>query len=170
MLQAIGSKKDLELLPFYDMISDLLENETVQSLKQFRHHVQTTRFQHSLNVAYYNYIFCKRFGWDARSAARAGMLHDLFFYNRKEYIRKSGEAFHNKRHPQMACSEASQLFTLSTREKDIILKHMWPMTPTRVPRYKESMVIVLTDKYCALLEVTIPLFRKIFRQRSAKSA
>lgn len=44
------------------------------------------------------------------------------------------------------------------------------MTPTRVPRYKESMVIVLTDKYCALLEVTIPLFRKIFRQRSAKSA
>ena len=82
MLRAIGSKKDLELLPFYDVISDLLENETVQSLKQFRHHVQTTRFQHSLNVAYYNYIFCSRFGWDARAAARAGMLHDLFFYNR----------------------------------------------------------------------------------------
>ena len=69
----------------------------------------------------------------------------------------------------MACSEASRLFTLSTREKDIILKHMWPMTPTRLPRYKESMVIVLTDKYCAMLEVVIPLFRKLFRRCSSSS-
>jgi uncharacterized protein len=36
-------------------------------------------------------------------------------------------------------------------ERDIILKHMFPIT-RELPRYKETYVIVLVDKYCAVAE------------------
>ena len=71
MLHATGSKKELTARTYYVLVSDLLEHDEVQRLKQFRHHVHTTRFQHSLNVSYYSYWLCRRFHWDAVSAARA---------------------------------------------------------------------------------------------------
>lgn len=37
---------------------------------------------------------------------------------------------------------------------------MWPMT-FKLPKYKESYVIVFVDKYCALLEVMSPKYQKI---------
>ena len=166
MLKAIGSRKNLEFHPFYDAISDLLMTDEVQQLRAFRHHIQTTRLQHSINVSFYNYQICRFFGWNAVSAARAGLLHDLFFYNRKEYIRVAGESFHNARHPKLACAAADALVPLTRLEKDMILKHMWPVTPLKLPRYRETMVIVLVDKYCALLELTLPLFARLFRRRA----
>ena len=36
-------------------------------------------------------------------------------------------------------------------EKDIILKHMWPVT-IKLPKYKESYIVSSVDKYCALAE------------------
>lgn len=167
MLKAVGSRKNLEFLPFYFVIEDLVENDAVQTLRLYRHHLRTTRFQHSLNVSYYNYLICKRLGLDATAAARAGMLHDLYFYNRKDYIRQDGEQFHNARHPRQAWEAASQLFSLNAREQDIILKHMWPVTPTALPRYRETVVIVLVDKYCAVLELMAPTFRRFFHKRTA---
>ena len=77
MLKAIGSRKDLKQQLYYEFVADLLESKSVQDLKQYRHHIKTTRFQHSLNVSYYNYLICKFFHWDAVSAARAGLLHDI---------------------------------------------------------------------------------------------
>ena len=43
------------------------------------------------------------------------------------------------------------LFDLNKKEKDIIIKHMWPLTIIP-PRYIESFIITLVDKYCALKE------------------
>jgi uncharacterized protein len=43
-------------------------------------------------------------------------------------------------------------------EKDIIEKHMWPLT-LRLPRYKESYVVLMVDKYCAFSE-TLNLISK----------
>ena len=42
-------------------------------------------------------------------------------------------------------------FDLNKKEKDIIIKHMWPLTIIP-PRYIESFIITLVDKYCALKE------------------
>ncbi len=36
-------------------------------------------------------------------------------------------------------------------EKDIIKKHMWPMTAVP-PKYKESFIVTCVDKYCATIE------------------
>ena len=35
-------------------------------------------------------------------------------------------------------------------EKDIILKHMWPVTLFQFPKYKESFIITIVDKLSAL--------------------
>ena len=66
---------------FYKIIEDILENETFQKLKLYKHHYIYTRFEHSLSVSYCSYLVCKFLKLDYTSAARAGLLHDLFFYD-----------------------------------------------------------------------------------------
>ena len=36
-------------------------------------------------------------------------------------------------------------------EKDIILKHMWPVTFS-TPKYLETFIVTFVDKYCAIKE------------------
>lgn len=168
MLKAIGSRKNLKQQLYYEFVADLLESKSVQDLKQYRHHIKTTRFQHSLNVSYYNYLICKFFHWDAVSAARAGLLHDLYFYETADYDATETHESHSAHHPQVALHNAMQLFSVNAVEKDIIQNHMWPATH-HMPHYKESYVIVVVDKYCAALEYVAPslrsLFRKVFRRK-----
>ena len=54
-------------------------------------------------------------------------------------------------HPQIALHNAQKLFHLTDLEKDIILKHMWPLTLS-IPKYRESFVVTFIDKYCAFKE------------------
>ncbi len=156
MSKAFGSKYRIESSKeaeeFYSFVKDLLNNETVLEMKNFRHHYSTTCYQHCLNVAYYNYLICRKLGLDSKKAARAGILHDLYLYDWRDVPRKKGEMPHGMRHPRIALEIAKQNFDLSKREQDIIVKHMWPLT-LRLPRYAESYVIVVTDKYAAVLEI-----------------
>lgn len=153
MFKAILSRKDLSLEDeYFGYVRDLLSNRAVQSLKDFRHHIGTTRFQHSLNVSYYNYRLCKLLHLNAGSAARAGLLHDLFFYNRKDHekIMRS----HSEEHAITALCNASEMFPINELEGDMIINHMWPMT-RRLPRHRETFIITLVDKFCAVAEVTV---------------
>ncbi len=167
MLKAIGSKKDLTENSYYDCIKDIVESDEMIKLKDITHHVSTTRFQHCLNVSYYNYIICKKLRLDAVSAARAGLLHDLFYYNRKEYNKNKGMLLNSKKtlshsafHSLVALENASKLIDMNECERDIIEKHMWPVTK-KFPKYRESYIIVLVDKYCAILEFFSPNIRKL---------
>ncbi|MGN0621114.1 MAG: HAD family hydrolase [Porcipelethomonas sp.] len=156
MLRATGSKKDIKKLQFYSLISDIYENDSIQKLGEYKHHICTTRLQHSLNVSYYNYIICSFLGLNAVSAARAGLMHDMFYYDRKNSCIKS----HHSEHPLIAARNAKKLFSTDSLENDIIIKHMWPAT-LRFPKYRESYVIVFVDKYCAVLEFLAPKYHKI---------
>lgn len=155
MIKAVGSEKNLLELPFYSCISDIYESEEVQKLGNYTHHIHTTRLQHSLNVSYYNYIICKFLRLNAVAAARAGLLHDLFYYERK------GKKSHFSSHPEIALENAKEFFDIDTLESDMIEKHMWPVRIKRIPKYKESYVIVFVDKYCAILEVVSPKYQKM---------
>ena len=137
---------------FYSIIEDLIQNDTVQKMKNYKQHYNTSTFEHCLNVAYLNYKICKKLKLDYKSAARAGMLHDLFLYNWRDSRKKLNlESYHAFIHPKIALENASKLFDLNEKEQDIILKHMWPVTLT-FPKYKESYIITLTDKYSTLKE------------------
>lgn len=93
------------------------------------------------------------FHWDAVSAARAGLLHDLYFYETADYDRSDSpnQKSHSAHHPEVAMQNAAVRFALNPRERDMIEKHMWPLTH-RMPHYKESYAITFVDKYAAMLE------------------
>lgn len=140
-------KYDIE---FETIIEDLVSNDTVQLMKNYKQHYNTSCFEHCKNVAYYSYLICKKYNLDYKAVARAGMLHDLFLYDwrKRENGRKGLHAF---THPKTALENAQKLFSLNKKEQDIILKHMWPVT-IALPKYKESFIITLVDKYCAIQE------------------
>lgn len=167
MLKAICSTKELTDNSYYDCVCDIIGCQQLQKLKSITHHVSTTRFQHCVNVSYYSYIVCRLFRLNARSAARAGLLHDLFFYDRKEYnlSKQKWQASHSKHHSLLAASNASEITSITALEKDMIEKHMWPVTRP-MPKYKETYVITVIDKYCAVLEFCVPKVQRIVRRKA----
>ena len=88
-----------------------------------------------------------------RSAgAKAGLLHDLFLYDWHKYSPGKGERLHGFEHPTKALKNAGKYFDITEKEGDMIAKHMFPLTVTP-PKYKETFVIVLVDKFCSFNEV-----------------
>ncbi|MBR2283091.1 MAG: HD domain-containing protein [Ruminococcus sp.] len=156
-MKAVCSRRELTGSSYYICVRDIITDPRLEPLKDITHHISTTRFQHCLNVSYYSFIICRRLRLDARSAARAGLLHDLFYYDRREYSssRKKGQPGHSAMHSMIALRNAGSITELNVREKDMILKHMWPLTRP-LPRYMESYVITIVDKYCAVLEFCAP--------------
>lgn len=173
MLKAIGSKTDLEdseKNSYYSLVADLLESDIVQEMKKYTHHGNTTCFQHCLNVSYYNYRICKFFSLNERAGARAGLLHDLFLYDWHTYIRAKGERLHGFTHAKTALNNVKKHFYVSDLESDIIEKHMFPLNLFSVPRYRETLVIVFTDKLCGAMEVLAyrkKVFADLFRRKKS---
>lgn len=135
---------------FYDCIKDLLDEDDVKELKSFSQHLNTTRLQHSINVSYYTFLWCKHLGLSYREAARAGLLHDLYLYDWKKKEQPM-EGRHSVVHPMVALETAKQLAQLTPMMEDAIVKHMWPMS-LHMPKYRESWVLSIADKYCAVSE------------------
>ena len=81
------------------------------------------------------------------------MLHDLFLYDwrKRENGRKGHHAF---THPKVAYENAGKVIKLNDKEKDIIIKHMWPTT-IGLPKYKESYIVLCIDKYFSIKEAFI---------------
>lgn len=134
---------------FLEIINDILANKSIQNLKLYKHHYAYTRLEHCLSVSYYTYVICNFLHLDYKSAARAALLHDLFFYDCEDKISRPKN--HIKNHPKIALENANKLFNLNKKEQDIILKHMWPLTFSP-PKYLESFIVTIVDKYCAFRE------------------
>ncbi len=138
--------KDTE---FQNIIKEIINNNTVQDMHNYRQHYDTSCFEHCYLVSYYCYKICKKLKLDYRSAARAGMVHDLFLYDWREP--STTHRFHAFSHGKVACQNAENFFELNDIEKDIIINHMWPVTP-KPPKTKEGWIITVVDKYCAIKE------------------
>ena len=143
-------KKDIisQNKEFQDIIYPLITNDTVQQMKNFKQHYETTCFEHCYTAAYHCYCICKKLNLDYKSATRAAMLHDLFLYD---------------------CENASKLFDLNDKEKDIIEKHMWPVT-VAFPKSIEGFILTFVDKYCALSESFEILKSRLFMKKAFRYA
>jgi len=144
---------------FYECVKDLATHPVVLRMKLYPHHGTTNCYQHCINVAYYNYQWCRILHLDARSAARGGMLHDMFLYDWHTHAKRTGDSFHGLTHPAAAHHNAVKFFQLNKIEKDIILNHMWPLTFWRLPRTREGFISTLTDKYCGACETGTSLHK-----------
>jgi len=149
---------------FQMCIDDLINHESIQKMKLYRHHSSVSCFEHSLNVSYTSFRLCRALGWEYTSAARGGLLHDLFLYDWRTY--QPPEGLHGFVHPRLALNNALEVCALNAIETDIILKHMFPLTWSP-PRFKESMLVCLLDSLCSLWEILYSLFsRKSFSRKT----
>ena len=151
---------------FRYIIKDITTNSNVIGLKERIQHANNSRFYHCLCVSYYTYAICKKLNLDYVSAARGAMLHDFYFYDWRDKNVEGQKRLHALRHPRIALNNALDLFDLNDLEKDIILKHMWPLTVV-LPSYVESYIVTLVDKYCATNEL-LKTFRKKIKNRNGE--
>lgn len=150
---------------FSDIIKDIISNDTVKQMKNYRQHCDTSCYKHCMQVAYFTYVVCKKLKLDYVSATRAAMLHDLFLYDWHEKHRDDEfTGLHAFAHPKIALRNANKIFLLNDKEKDIILKHMWPVTLS-LPRYIESYVLTFFDKQCAMSETLDVLRNRCFQRK-----
>lgn len=156
---------------FLPCVQDILNSPQVQSMKDIHHHPGTSCFDHSLFVSYAAFRLARRWGLDCRVAARAGLLHDLYLYDPKArtFTHDRYEGLQCFAHPRAALKNAWALCgSLTPKEENIILTHMWPLSP-KMPRYREAFVVNLADKLCALAEVA-GFYRHAYRARMHAAA
>jgi hypothetical protein len=80
---------------------------------------------------------------------RGALLHDYFLYDWHE--KDGGHRLHGFRHPAFALYNASKDFSLNRKERNIIARHMFPLT-VLPPRCLEAWIVCFVDKYCAFSE------------------
>ena len=136
---------------YMEIVKDILENDMVQDMKNYRQHFNVSCYEHCLYASYNMYLICKKHNLDYKSAARGAMVHDLFLYDwrKRQEGRKGLHAF---THPKTSYENACKFMNLNEKEKDIILKHMWPVTFFHFPKYKESFLLTIVDKYLAMTD------------------
>lgn len=136
--------------------SDILLDSKAQQMKNFTQHGNTSVFEHCVSVAKFSLLMAHylektlRIKVDRDSLVRAALLHDYFLYDWHDKT-VPGHNIHGFTHPGTACRNADRDFGLNEVEKDIISKHMFPLT-IMPPKYRESVIVTLADKWCALCE------------------
>lgn len=134
---------------YMSYVGELLAKPEVQKLANYTQHHFSTRLQHVITVSYLSYRLAKKFNLNARATARAGILHDLFYYDWR--VTKFDRGTHAWIHPRIAVRNAEKLTTLSPLEKDIIIHHMFGATICP-PKSLEGLIVSMVDKYSATQE------------------
>ena len=138
----------------FAMGKDIIMSSDAQRMKQYIQHGSTSVFEHTVSVAKFSLIFAyalENIGakFDHRSLVRGALLHDYFLYDWHE--KNEYHNLHGFTHPGRAHDNATRDFKLNDIEKDIIKKHMFPLTIVP-PRRRESWLVCMADKWCAICE------------------
>ncbi len=138
---------------FFTLAEDILRHPAFQRQKAYRHH-KASLFEHSILVAYSAHRVARRLKLDEKSVVRGALLHDFFLYDwhvEGRRVRKPLFKKHGFTHARRAMENADFYFDLNPREKDIILKHMFPLN-WRPPRYLESWIVNFVDSIVTIKE------------------
>lgn len=138
---------------FCFLVSRLAMASRLSQESAFLQHGVTRCLLHSIAVAYYcdrlaGYLQALRF--QRRQLLRGALLHDYFLYDWHDP--DPSHRLHGFHHPARALGNALQDFSLDPVEQNIILRHMFPLTPIP-PKYREAILVCLVDKGCSLYEV-----------------
>lgn len=150
--ESVMSERRPDDMEYNAIVKDILENTEFMRLDDFFHH-NSSILEHAKVVSYISYRICKYFNLDYTSAARGGLLHDFFLYDWRNHDEPElhRDKYHGLEHPRIALENAMKHFNVNEVEKDIIIKHMWPLTLVP-PRYQESYIVTFVDKYVSSKE------------------
>ncbi|HAK46755.1 MAG TPA: phosphohydrolase [Spirochaeta sp.] len=125
-------------------IVEIIQNPEFQFMVNYRHHGNVDCLHHSLSVAEKAFPIAVRLNADIISTLRGALLHDFYLYDWHD----GAPGLHGYSHPYSALREAAQRFDLNCIERDIIKKHMFPLTPFP-PLFRESWIVCVADKISA---------------------
>ena len=135
---------------------DILNAPGMDAERQIIQHGQTTCFAHSVAVAYVSLLLARhlKLRLDERSLVRGALLHDYFLYD--WHVPDASHRLHGFRHARRALENAQREFSLNSVETDIILRHMWPLTPIP-PATRAGFAVTCADKVGSAVETTARL-------------
>ena len=133
--------------------SDIIASENFRNTRNYIQHGSMPVYRHCMDVADQSIKISKllRVNCNERELIRGALLHDYFLYDWHDKYRDNYQRLHGFYHPGIALRNAQKEYSLSDREKDIIKKHMWPLTIIP-PACREAWIVTAADKYCSLLE------------------
>lgn len=133
--------------------SDILQSENFRATRGHIQHGSMTVNNHCMDVAKYSVAISEKLGiaCNQRELIRGALLHDYFLYDwhSKDHVKLW--RLHGFFHPKIALKNAAKEYHLTDRERDIIKKHMWPLTVIP-PMCREAWIVTTADKWCSLLE------------------
>jgi uncharacterized protein len=137
---------------FDRICSPIINHPEYQKLKELKHHDKDI-YSHNLEIAWLSFLLSKRLHLRSEQIVRGALLHDFFFYDWRTEKTDGKILPHGFTHPSVSKENAERIFgPLTPLEKDIIIKHMWPLTIIP-PRYLESFIVSFIDKFTATKEM-----------------
>lgn len=151
----MNNKEKLE-----EIIAFLSENTQFDETKNFIQHGNTSVYTHVISVAKKSIEIAEKYNLkvDMDSMIRGALLHDYFLYDWHDGKRERW--IHGFTHPMKAYKNAKSEINLNRLERDIIIKHMFPLT-ILPPRYLESWIVTYSDKYVSAVETVSSRFVKV---------
>ena len=151
----------LELEMLVERAAAELESEGRFAMtRRFVQHGGVTVYEHCVRVAVlscrlaaYTYIYCRPGRAGARRAAARLLLYDWHEKGRQPPAARL-------HHPRAALNNACADWELSPRERNIILRHMFPLTPVP-PACREGWLVCMADKICAVHEMIYTRTRRL---------
>lgn len=147
---------------------DILEkNSRFLETKNYWQHGGISVYEHCINVAIMSCYIADKHHLDVNYPAmiRGGLLHDYFLYN--QHDKHPSHRLHGWKHPRAALENAKADCNVTPLEADIILRHMFPLTPIS-PAFLEGWVVSLADKICACIELYQNYKRRLSHAVSGK--
>ena len=140
---------------FMNILKQVEAETRILQSKEHIQHGTTTVYEHCVQVAYESYLFAKehQLQVEMEQLIRGALLHDYFLYD--WHIKRKGHHFHGFTHPATALRNAEKEYNLGDIERNIISRHMFPLTIVP-PMCREAWLVCLADKYCAVKETFAP--------------
>lgn len=132
-------------------LQEHIYDERILRMREYIQHGSISTYEHSILVAYYSWIWMRRLHLkcDEQALLRGALLHDYYLYD--WHKKEEWHRWHGFRHPAFAVQNASRDFELTKKEKEIILRHMWPLTVIP-PRCREAWLVNGADTFISLIE------------------
>lgn len=133
--------------------ADILRSPNFDRTKEHIQHGNMTVNDHCISVAMCSLAISRKLPikCSERELVRGALLHDYFLYDWHDGEHAHFMRLHGIHHPGIALRNAGREYELTDREKDIIKKHMWPLTVVP-PMCREAWIVTTADKWCSLLE------------------
>lgn len=144
-------KKKFDYAEWYSIVEPIITSREFIKRHTFKHHGNTSVFTHCVRVSKCSYRIAKSLKTDYKSAAIAGLLHDLYTTPWQDQPPKPLFQKHGFTHARDALNNSRKYYKkyLNKKIENAILRHMFPLNITP-PKYLTGYIITIADKVMSM--------------------